>query len=614
MSGRKTYYKYDELGNLYGEKVSEIGVGNSGNNFLYSSYNSLDENGNVTENTVSSNYRSIATSYTYNDDGMLSEVEIYSSRRKSYTYSDEGVLTGTSMSTATPVAEAFTYNDEGYIASHNINGTVYSYSYDDNGNITEIKKNGVVQQSYEYDELNQLIRENNLDTGKTIKYIYDGSGNIESKTEYAFTTDSLENKVSTDTVSYAYDDIWKDKLTSYDGKSITYDAIGNPTNYMGAEMTWFARQMMTYKTDDLDISYKYDNNGLRTEKIVNGVKHSYYYVDGLLRTEQIGDSYVLSYRYDTDGKLVAVSSYNISTEAVNILYAQTNTRGDVIALYNGDGDVKTVYTYDSWGKLISVTDGEGNSLGANKLGNLNSIRYRGYVYDSETGLYYLQSRYYDPETGRFLNADAVDFIGYSDSVISYNMFAYCENEPVGCSDPSGLLSIRSAAILATAAYSEFLCIRLYAWGFTHRQKNQYYDFSKKWNKLIVERMKKSTAIKEMYNYMIDECERRSFMYYVYCKTINFYNYKKNVSDIDLLLSIGDGGEIAVIVQRAGEHRYKVTCKLENEYFDFHYWSKEDAHSNNAIVRWINNIGFTTQDKKLFVPFKFRFSVVFYINR
>ena len=158
----------------------------------------------------------------------------------------------------------------------------------------------------------------------------------------------------------------------------------------------------------------------------------------MLRTEQIGDSYVLSYRYDTDGKLVAVSSYNISTEAVNILYAQTNTRGDVVALYDGNGETRVIYTYDSWGKLVSVTDGEGNALGANKLGNLNSIRYRGYVYDSETGLYYLQSRYYDPEVGRFLNADSVDYIGYSSEQLSYNAFAYCENDAVNGIDSVGL--------------------------------------------------------------------------------------------------------------------------------------------------------------------------------
>ena len=292
----------------------------------------------------------------------------------------------------------------------------------------------------------------------------------------------------------------------------------------------------------------------------------------------------------------------------------TNTRGDVTELRTSGGSVYATYTYDSWGRCVSVIDGNGEVCSSETLAVQNSIRYRGYVYDNETGLYYLQSRYYDPETGRFINADDVDYIGYSGGQLSYNAFAYCENDPVDYSDPSGLLSIRSIVFLATAAYSEFLCIRLYAWGFTHRKKNQYYDFSKKWNKLIVERMKKSTAIKEMYNYMIDDCERRNVAFYFSYKKIDFYNYKENVSDIDLILSIGGGGNISVTVQRIGEHRYSVTCKLENEYFDFRYWTKEDANSNSAIVRWINNIGFTTQDKKLFIPFDFRFTVVFYINR
>ena len=84
-------------------------------------------------------------------------------------------------------------------------------------------------------------------------------------------------------------------------RSVTYDAIGNPTNYMGATMSWFGRQMMSYTADDLSISYKYDSDGLRTEKTVNGVKHSYYYVDGQLRYERNGDSYEIYYCYDADG-------------------------------------------------------------------------------------------------------------------------------------------------------------------------------------------------------------------------------------------------------------------------------------------------------------------------
>ena len=87
--------------------------------------------------------------------------------------------------------------------------------------------------------------------------------------------------------------------------------------------------------------------------------------------------------------------------------------------------------------MIYVTDGSGNELPADSFAYQISLKYRGYVYDSETGLYYLQSRYYDPETGRFLNADDVDYIGYSGEVLSYNTFAYCENDAVNGSDPSG---------------------------------------------------------------------------------------------------------------------------------------------------------------------------------
>ena len=89
------------------------------------------------------------------------------------------------------------------------------------------------------------------------------------------------------------------------------------------------------------------------------------------------------------------------------------------------------YTYDEWGKILSVT----GTL-ANTVGQMNPIRYRGYYYDVETGLYYLQSRYYDPETGRFINADG-QISGVGGDILGYNMFAYCMNNPVNMSDPSG---------------------------------------------------------------------------------------------------------------------------------------------------------------------------------
>ncbi len=161
------------------------------------------------------------------------------------------------------------------------------------------------------------------------------------------------------------------------------------------------------------------------------------YVDGQLRYEKKGDEYEIIYRYNNDGTLASVTRNRFSDGKTDILYAVTNTCGDVIELRSGSGAVNTVYTYDSWGKLISVTNASGTALASTNLGVQNSIRYRGYVYDTETGLYYLQSRYYDPEIARFLNADDVDFIGASGTVLGYNAFAYCENNVVNKIDVWG---------------------------------------------------------------------------------------------------------------------------------------------------------------------------------
>ena len=110
-----------------------------------------------------------------------------------------------------------------------------------------------------------------------------------------------------------------------------------------------------------------------------------------------------------------------------LYYYVLNAQGDVVRIVNSSRSVVASYTYDPWGKIISSSG---------TLADINPLRYCGYYYDSETGFYYLQSRYYDPEIGRFINADSyasTDATG----LLSTNMFAYCENDPVNRSDPSG---------------------------------------------------------------------------------------------------------------------------------------------------------------------------------
>ena len=453
LSDRRTYFDYDFKGNFIGQKVHINSVGNTNDCFLFSSANAYDEENRVIRKDMQGVHYALDAYYYYDDEtDLISSVAttIGGSRRINYTYDDDDRVVTKSMTTITPYVNSYTYNDDGLIATDTVtakNGTfAYGYTYDDNGNITEITKNGTVQQRYIYDETDQLVREDNLDINKSIVYEYDNYGNILNKKEYAFTTGDLG--AVTDTITYTYNDTgWKDQLTSYDGQSITYDAIGNPTTYRGITMTWNGRKLMSYDTADLSIDYEYDANSLRTSKTINGVRHEYYYDENNQLIYEIKEGvYELYYKYDAYGNLFSITRYRYSDGAKHVYYAVTNTRGDVIELRSASGAIYATYTYDSWGKCISVKNSSGAACSVNTVAVQNSIRYRGYVYDYETGLYYLQSRYYDPEVGRFLNADDVDYIGYSGGQLSYNVFAYCENEPVQQMDVSGcmVMSLKKA--------------------------------------------------------------------------------------------------------------------------------------------------------------------------
>ena len=121
-------------------------------------------------------------------------------------------------------------------------------------------------------------------------------------------------------------------------------------------------------------------------------------------------------------------------------YYTHNSRGDIVGIYNGAGELKAHYEYDAWGNVISITDNNGNAItNPNHIGNLNPFRYRGYYRDTETGLYYLMSRYYDPITHRFINADG--YFQSGGSILDANTFAYCGNNPVLNVDPLGTCKV-----------------------------------------------------------------------------------------------------------------------------------------------------------------------------
>ena len=315
--------------------------------------------------------------------------------------------------------------------SETINGEKYEYKYDAHSNITDVTKDGVLQYHYGYDMMNQLVSVDDKLNGKVYNYTYDAGGNLISET----VTDSN----GTTSNAYEYNNSnWGDVLTSYNGQNITYDEIGNPLTYRdGMSMTWKnGRQLATLTNGDTSISYGYDSDSVRTTKIVNGVKYTYAYLNGQLMYETRGDA-KFYYSYDANGILYNVR-YTLTDGGTEYSYYYThNSRGDIVGIYNGAGELKAHYEYDAWGNVISITDNNGNAItNPNHIGNLNPFRYRGYYQDTETGLYYLMSRYYDAVTHRFINADG--YFQSGGNILDANMHSYCGNNPIMFADPTGL--------------------------------------------------------------------------------------------------------------------------------------------------------------------------------
>jgi RHS repeat-associated protein len=358
---------------------------------------------------------------------------------QSYVYDNSSVVTGNS----TTRVKSLAYDK--------VNGLSFTYSYDNLNNISEIivKENGeqVEKYNFEYDGLNQLVREDvNIQGSLTTKdftmvYEYDQFGNILSKKKYTYHQGTLTGTPVV--ISYEYSTTWKDQLVKFNGKVITYDDLGNPTkiatdatNYVS--LSWDGRQLVNYteyvnSVEKQTVSYKYNDQGIRTykkvETDVSKYTEYYYYLDGdkvlyekintVNGTKTITDK--LYYTYDMDGRIISVN-YN-GTEYFYI----RNDQNDVVKIVDANGIEVVKYTYDAWGNILEQTD--------NTLAKLNPYRYRGYRYDEETSLYYLNSRYYNAEMGRFINADGT--LGGTGDVLGHNMYAYAHNNPVMKDDPSG---------------------------------------------------------------------------------------------------------------------------------------------------------------------------------
>ena len=241
----------------------------------------------------------------------------------------------------------------------------------------------------------------------------------------------------TSTYSYGYaDSTWGDKLTSYRGVSISYDEIGNPLSYYnGSSYTfaWTGRQLKSATKGGLKYTYTYNDEGIRTSKTVGGVTTTYYLSGAQIIAEETNGN-VTIYLYDASGTPVGMMYHGAGYTSWVSYWFEKNLHGDVVAVYNSSGTKLVSYTYDAWGNATVTYSNAGASSAAAK----NPFRYRGYYYDTETGFYYVSSRYYDPEIGRWINADIPETLtAYFENFAQYNLFAYGFNNPVNLSDETG---------------------------------------------------------------------------------------------------------------------------------------------------------------------------------
>ena len=350
--------------------------------------------------------------YTYTYDG-LGRVTAKTLKSGSVTVAKETYLYKDSSSSGytSPLKSRITYKDNSWDG----------YTCDGNGLIKNIVHSpGAGLRTYSYDGMNRLVREN-IKGHKTATYEYDKAGNLTCRKEYDYHGLSLDGETPNKTVTYSYQN---GRMSSYDGESCVYDENGNPTTYRGKTLTWTrGRLLETYPSlasPNVTWTFTYNADGIRVGKSAPGTTTTYG-VDGERIVYEKTNGQIKRYFYDESG----IAGFEYSGQKYVF---RKNLQGDVVGICSSSGTLIGEYVYDAWGNLLEEPE--------SGIMKDNPFRYRGYYYDSSIGLYYLNSRYYDPETGRFLNEDLVSYLE-PETIGGINLYAYCLNDPVNNIDPSG---------------------------------------------------------------------------------------------------------------------------------------------------------------------------------
>ena len=310
------------------------------------------------------------------------------------------------------------------------------YQYDKSLRIKEVGYYGIHTDNikYTYDNTNRIIKErhtytNSLSEAIVDEYLYEY--NNYNSIDKVYKNGSLFKE-------FNYDNLGR--LTSYKinglSKNITYQGSNlNPYNYNSKACSFDRNGLLTQLGFNC---YYYNGQGLRTKKSTeNNILHKYYYLGDRLLGEDI-NNLKIRYVYDLEG-IIGARLYNNET-VTNYVYVK-DSYNNVVAVMKGNA-VVSKYVYDAWGNILSEWKDSSDTFAS-----INPIRYRSYYYDIETNLYYLQSRYYSPEIGRFLSPDDVNYLD-PETLNGLNLYSYCYNNPVNYINCFGGFSVSIQLILS----------------------------------------------------------------------------------------------------------------------------------------------------------------------
>ena len=432
-SERLTKYKYDVA-----KRLCEYSEGDLNVKYFY------DINDNIVKKVYKLNHTKKIVENIYNDEDAIVKAKC-DDIDVNFIYDELSRLTNRNINNR--FNTNYNYLSKGnrtslVVESIDNEGDKFEYSYDNLYNITKIYHNGILENEYFYDEYNQLVKEHNYILGNTIRYKYDDFGNILFKKIYKLKTyEQLEQNI------YEYNnDVFRDLLTKFNNEDISYDGIGNPIMIGNKRLTWTnGRQLSNYADETNQINYKYNISGIRIKKVINNVETSYELDDENIIFEKTNNN-VIYYIRNNANDLIGFKYNN------NVYYYIKNIQNDIIGILDSNYNIVAKYQYDSFGNIISITDGNGNDVNdIDHIANINPYRYRSYYYDKETNLYYLNSRYYSPTFGRFINADAE--FGRDYEFITYNLFVYSNNNPISCVDFDGNFAIALPTAVTILKYA-----------------------------------------------------------------------------------------------------------------------------------------------------------------